>query len=114
MVRDWIIDPYNSALAGAARYGHNHSGALGEGLAACFIELVLLVALLRPWSFDRSWGRALGALALTLPWTVFSMVITMHAGGIVAIHFLWLCFVVVLLLAALVMGLLPSRDAAPR
>ena len=44
----------------------------------------------------RNWGRALGALALLVPWTGLSIVMTMHAGGIVALHALWLMLVAVI------------------
>lgn len=90
MVRSALGDPFDPARVGTAAYGHNHEGALLEGLVWTFTELVIVYAILRPWSYDRSLGRALAALALLAPWTAFSLLMTMHAGGIVALHFLWL------------------------
>lgn len=109
MVRDDLRDPFNAALEGTARYGHNHEHALVEGILWTLSELVLLYAILRPWSYRRSWGRALGALALLVPWTGLSMVMTMHAGGIVALHFLWLLLVTLLVAGVLVIGLFGGR-----
>lgn len=90
MARDWAGDPYDPALEGTARYGHNGDGALGFGLGLSAIELVVLVAILRPWSYDRSWGRSLVAVALLLPWTAMSMLLSMHQGGVVTLHFMWI------------------------
>ena len=63
--------------------------------------LVIVSAILRPWTYRRNWGRALGALALLVPWTGLSIVMTMHAGGIVALHALWLMLVAVIVFVAL-------------
>ena len=90
MARDWAADPYDPSLVGTSSYGHNGEGALVDMLAMSAIELAVLVAILRPWSYDRSWGRALLAAALLLPWTAVSMMLSMHAGGIVLLHFMWL------------------------
>lgn len=90
MVRSYLGDPPDPSREGTAAYGHNHAGALVDGLLWSASEVVILYAILRPWSYRRSWGRAAGALALLLPWTAMSMVLTMHAGGVVVLHFLWL------------------------
>jgi hypothetical protein len=90
MVRSWAGDPYDPALEGTDRYGHNHDGALTDGVVFTVIELAVLLAILRPWSYDRSWGRSLVATMLLLPVTAFSMLMSMHAGGIIALHFTWL------------------------
>ncbi|MEZ4383176.1 MAG: hypothetical protein R3A79_17745 [Nannocystaceae bacterium] len=102
MVRSHLGDPYDPALEGTAAYGHNHEGALLQALVWTFTELVIVSAILRPWSYRRSWGRALGALALLVPWTGLSLMMTMHAGGIVALHALWLLLVTVLVAVVLV------------
>jgi hypothetical protein len=58
MARSWAGDPYDPTLEGTDRYGHNHDGALTDGVAFTVIELAVLLAILRPWSYDRSWGRS--------------------------------------------------------
>ncbi len=97
MVRDYIRDPYDPALLGTSGYGHNHQGALAQGLVLTLVELVFVYAILRPPSYDRSWARALGAFLLLLPWTGVWMVLTMHTGGVITIHFLWLASLELLL-----------------
>ena len=95
MVRDWSDDPYDPLLEGTRRYGHNSDDALANGLVLTFLELAAFVAILRPWSYDRSWRRALVAVVLLAPWTTLSMVMTMHAGGIAFVHFAWTFVVLV-------------------
>lgn len=57
------------------------------------IETALLVAILRPWSFVRSRGRLVLALAVFVPWTLLRLVVGMHAGPIALRHDLWLLLV---------------------
>ncbi len=102
MVLDGLRDPYDPALEGTRRYGHNHPGALREGLLASLVELAVLYVVLQPWrKSGRAWLRVLAMLVPLVPWTLFSGVLCMHAGGIVAIHFLWLVVVVLVLVGAL-------------
>lgn len=68
-------------------------------LAVMLVEVVALTLVLRPWSYRRSWARALAALALLLPWTLVSMVVSMHAGSAVFLHWVWLFLLDCLLLA---------------
>jgi hypothetical protein len=114
MVRDDRRDPFRAALEGTARYGHNHDGALTTGIVLATLEAVVLIGILRPWSYDRSWARAAVALVLWLPWTALSMVFTMHAGGVLLIHFLWLfallcALVVTIIWSAIALLLRPRR-----
>jgi hypothetical protein len=95
MARDWANDPYDPKLWGTDRYGHNHEGALVQGLSFTLVELAVLVAILRPWSYDRSWARALVAVVLLTPWMMLSMLMSMHQGGIVFLHFSWIFFLFV-------------------
>lgn len=113
MIRSAVVDPFDPARIGSAAYGHNHEGALLEGLIFTATELVIVTAILRPWSYDRSLGRALAALALLAPWTGLSLVLTMHAGGIAALHFLWLAALVLVVLAIIVVGVV-DRIRRPR
>ncbi len=100
MVRDYLGDPYDPSLVGSAAYGHNAGGALSLGLGWSFVEMLLMMIILRPWTYRRSWKRAALAVALAVPWCFASMVFTMHGGGVVALHFLW-----VLALSAIAMVL---------
>jgi hypothetical protein len=95
MARSWAGDPHDPALEGTDRYGHNHDGALADGVVFTVIELAVLLAILRPWSYDRSWGRSLAATVLLLPMTALSMLMSMHAGGIIGLHFTWLLLALV-------------------
>jgi hypothetical protein len=109
MVRDDLNDPYNPNLEGIASYGHNHQGALWQTMLITLLELAVLYAILRPWSYRRSWGRAVAALALFLPVAAFSMLMTMHAGGILSIHFFWLVAVLFVLFGAALSRWIPAR-----
>jgi hypothetical protein len=97
MVRDYVHDPYDPSRQGTSAYGHNHQGALLHGLGLTLIELGVVYMALRPWSYHRSWARSAGALVICLPWTAFSMFMTMHAGGVIALHFFWLTSIVLIL-----------------
>jgi len=97
MVRDDARDPYQPDRHGTGAYGHNYEGALVHGLGLTLLELAVLYAILRPWSYRQSWARSALALLLFLPWTAFSMLMTMHAGGVIVLHFLWLAGVIVAL-----------------
>jgi len=106
MARSYFLgDPPDPSRVGTAGYGHNHAGALAEGLLMTLSEAAALYLILRPWSYRRSWGRALGALALLAPWTAIAAILTMHAGGVVMLHLAWLlCLDVIVLGLALWSG----------
>ena len=87
MLYDYINDPYNPALEGTARYGHNARGAIFWHLGAIAVELGFLQLILRPWTYRAAtWYRAAIALLIWVPWAVVSVVWTMHAGGVAIIH----------------------------
>jgi hypothetical protein len=90
MVRDWQRDPYNPALEGTAAYGHNLDGVQLTGPLLSGLELALAFLILRPWSYQRSWVRALIALALLSPWALVNTVVILHLGGIGMLHVMWL------------------------
>jgi hypothetical protein len=110
MVVNYRLDPFDPALEGTRRYGHNYAGALGTGLLFVGIELAVLIAVLRPWSYCRSWVRSLGGLVLLVPWTLISLVLSMHSGGVILLHGMWL----LLLVVVLTVGLVWSGIAAAR
>ena len=116
MIQDWVADPYNPSLRSTAVYGHNQDGALFQGMLWSTLELAVLYVILRPWSFRVSWGRALLALLLLLPWTAVSAMAVMHAGGVFVLHALWLlvvsCSLIALALASGLQALFDAKDAA--
>jgi hypothetical protein len=89
MYMDWREDPFDPALEGTRRYGHNHDGALTQMAVWVLVELVVLYVVLGPGSASARIWRA-------------SLALMMHAGGIVAVHGLWLLVACVGLVAVLV------------
>jgi hypothetical protein len=63
---------------------------------AGLIEIALLYAILRPWSYHRNWGRALVAALIFAPWTCLVLIIPIP--GVMTAHKLWLLAVTVGLL----------------
>jgi hypothetical protein len=108
MALDYWRDPPDPSRHGTAAYGHNGAGALAMGITLLLIEAAALCAILRPWSYRRSWGRALSALALFSVWAAVWVVLTMHTGGVLMVHFLWL----VAVLAGLFVPVIVSAVAA--
>ncbi len=101
MIYSWLTDPADPTLTGTDAYGHNSEGSMRQMGLLSATELLILYAIIRPWSFHRSVGRLVLAVALLIPWAITSMAISMHAGGIVAIHFLWVMSALVALFIAL-------------
>jgi hypothetical protein len=110
MMLDFWRDPPDASQHGTAAYGHNGDGSLATGIILLMIETAVLCAILRPWSYRRSWGRALSALVLSSFWAVLWVPLTMHTGGVLMAHFLWL----VAVLMGLVVAVLVSGVAAVR
>lgn len=90
MIAGYWSDPYSPLREGTRAYGHNHEGALTQGLLFVTVELIVVALIVRPWSYRQSWGRAVAAWVVFVPWTAMAMMLTMHAGNVLAIHFLWL------------------------
>ncbi len=59
-------------------------------IAVMLVEVVVLYVILRPPSYRNSFARPVVALLLFLPWTLLSMVVSMHAGSAVFLHWMWL------------------------
>ncbi|HEY8374888.1 MAG TPA: hypothetical protein VIK91_00310 [Nannocystis sp.] len=109
MYRDWLADPHDPSRTGTAAYGHNHAGAFPQLAVWALVELVVLYAVLAPGSARAGVGRAAVALGLVLPWALMSLMLTMHAGGIMVLHALW-----VVALSAGTLVVLLSRIVARR
>lgn len=71
-------------------YGRNWPGDLQNLIKTSLCEIVLLWLVLRPWSFNRSWGRVLAAAALFTPYVALRMLAGMHGGPIISAHDIWL------------------------
>ncbi len=83
--RDPVVDG-----RGYRPYGHNWPGDFMSEAIESFVEIAVLALILRPWSFQRSWIRALVSAGVFFPWSLFTAVAGMHAGSIFAAHGLWL------------------------
>jgi hypothetical protein len=82
----------------ATDYGKNWPGDLQRTLLEAAIGTVVLVMILRPWSFRDSTGRLALAAALFVPWTAFSLLTSTHTGEIIGALLFWLlmvCFALV-------------------
>ena len=55
-------------------------GELARILTVAAGEIIVLLAILRPWSYRRSWGRALLAFAVLSPWLLLWGAVGLHAG----------------------------------
>ena len=110
MIRNYLGDPYDPSLEGTAAYGHNQEGALLQGLGLSLSELIILMGIFRPWSYDRSWGRGMIAVALLLPWTALGLLSMMHSGGVFALHGLWLVIILVGALVTTIVSAVGSKS----
>ncbi|MGL4768163.1 MAG: hypothetical protein ACRCV6_08830 [Formosimonas sp.] len=90
MWRDHLNDPVDLTRMGTKGYGHNGAFEFQTTAFAVVVELLVAYAVLRPWSYQQSWGRALSALIMLVPWLMLNLVLLMHAGGIAALHVMWL------------------------
>src|SRR5678815_1071413 len=57
------------------------------------LGLALLVLIIRPWSYRRSWGRSLLGFVLFAPVGAFLLVAGMHAGPTVNAPGFWMLLV---------------------
>lgn len=84
----------------------NWPGDFESVVRTSLLEAVVLWAVLRPWSFNGSRGRLVGAAALFTPYLVLQIIAGLHGGPIIAAHDLWLLL--------LWLGLLVSAGAVAR
>lgn len=112
--RDYFItDPLNLELTGTERYGHNSAGDFQQYILMILIEFVIIAAVLTPYSFSRFyWIRLLLLQFLFGGWMILTAVAGMHAGGVHALHTLYLLgvnAVIFILLAASIAAEISSR-----
>lgn len=90
MIASAMSDTGPTGLAGDLPNWHNSPGDLSRYIVLSGAELLVVLAVLRPRSYDYSWPRALVVLLCLTPWTLFFIVLMMHSGGIMVAHTLWL------------------------
>ncbi|MBZ5708692.1 hypothetical protein [Nannocystis pusilla] len=108
-IRDATLDPPDPSRIGTAQYGHNSEGALAVVLSLTVLELAVALAILRPASYHAAWPRAAAAFLVFAAWSVASLLATMHAGGVVALHALWVMALALGCLVAMLWSLLARR-----
>ncbi len=74
-------------------YGVNWPGDLAAAVWRGALWLGLLVLLVRPWSYRRSWGRALAAFLFFGAAGVLLLMAGMHAGPTLHAPALWMLLV---------------------
>jgi hypothetical protein len=91
MVRANLAEP---PTQGAADHGANVEGALQVALGASFVELLVLLALMVPWSPNRSGGGLLLAWGVFAPWLMITALMSLHGGSVILLHLLWVLVLV--------------------
>lgn len=89
--------------------GVNDPPALRVSLTAMAAEMILLVGILRPWSYTSQWWRPVVALVLFAPWTLFLFPVSRHIGPVRATLGNWNIAICLLLLTMAVMDLVRTR-----
>jgi hypothetical protein len=87
-------------------------GAVFYGIGITTFAVALLYLILRPWSYQRSWKRALCALMVSVPWCVWVTFLAsvMGRAGILGLHAVWMWIVVMLLLVLTIISAAASAD----
>ena len=104
-------DGYSTAVRGA-QTSYPWAGVLTMG-AILSGEVALFYALLRPESYRRSWGRALGTALAGVVLTVAFGLGLMHSPPHVYAHWLWVAGATVAFLALAVASAVRARMSLP-
>jgi hypothetical protein len=67
-------------------------------IAIMTIEAAVLLAIIRPWSYDKSWIRSVVSFFVFLSFSFIFLFTLMHAPAHVLYHFLWLVVISIALL----------------
>lgn len=120
MLKDWIednpslqnkpIEEHNSAIHITQSYGYNQEGDLWTGLLLLSVELIVFYWIIKPWSFDKSYERVAIAVSLFLLWAFVSLIMSMHAGRIFMLHFLWVFSLIIIALSFLFKKSVPTKN----
>jgi hypothetical protein len=95
---------------GARHFAADSPASIARAVLVMAIETGLLYAVLRPWSYRRSAGRAFAAFGLFVLWTLLSMFGVMHASNAALLHLLWLAAVDLLLLVCGLISVIGGRS----
>ncbi len=109
VVNDWRAHPFDPSQAPEFQ---NPDGALDTALVVMVAELAVLLVVVRPWTYRASAGRALLALAVFGPWTLWLFPQGMHAGGMFMLHLLGLIVLCVGLFVALLRAAAAGRGSS--
>ena len=90
MVLTYVSNPHDPTLRGTAAYGHTSPGELRTMLWITAAEILTFLVVLRPWSYDHAWPRAVVALVLLTPWLLLWGALGMHSGPTTGTHGLWI------------------------
>ena len=108
LVMTWTY--YAHPDPGTGANGTTYQGELATMLGVTTLQVAVFGALLRPWSYQRSWDRAVGSLLILTPCIPVWMIMNMHAGPTSGMNVMWLMlFWVGLLGAAVVSGVAAWR-----
>lgn len=109
----FVADPFNPELSGTIRYGHNGAGDFQRHAGLLLIEFLVLTVVLLPFSFNRFyWVRLLILQAAFGCWLFMLAIAGMHAGGVHALHAVYLLgvnFIIFVLLVATVIAEIVNR-----
>ena len=100
-LQNWPIEGHDTAIHITQSYGYNQEGDLWMGLLLLSVELLVFYRIIEPWSFDKSYDRVAIAVSLFLLWAFVSLIMSMHAGGIFMLHFLWVFSLIIIALSFL-------------
>lgn len=93
-------------------YPYPTEGVIEVGIAIT-IEVLILLAIMRPSSDQRSWWRLLGALVLLVTVLMSYGVMLMHAPPYHVAHWLWLALVTLVVLITMIASIV-AEARAPR
>ena len=89
-------------------YSHQERGPfvyptsdVAVALVAAVIELIVLYAVLRPWSMPVTVLRVASCFVLFATWLWLCSFVVVHAPGYLMVHLLWVFFVALVLAAAI-------------
>ena len=105
----YFVFPYDSTEYDSQR--HPGTGTLHYVLILMVLELVVLLFILRPHSYNKNLMRAVSAIFVFFPWAVFSAMVTTLAGGIIDIHAFWLLALSIVLTITLCWSIISSLSS---
>ena len=98
----------------AHRPGMAYPGEMPALALLLAIDAALLLAVVRPWSYRHSWGRALVALVLWTPWAFAAIAAVAAKGGPASLaHATWLGLTWIALLGGTIVSAVAGRRWAP-